>query len=382
MNQIQKKQLKRFKDFVNNKWNTIFIVVTTIILLLIFLLTTLYKEKLEYSINGYNKFELNDSGMTVYYIDVGQGDCTFIEFEDGKTMLIDSGTNEGSNQLINILVNKIFSGKKLIIDYVLLTHSDLDHSGGMLDIMNVFNVNYVFRPRIYDCYENNYIDKNRDENVSNKTLDIQDKYYHSLIESFYNENDCTVYFIDKDVCNEFFEDREENFNFYFPYNNFYSSTTNDYSPIFTINYKNKTFMFTGDTNLEIEKEVVSNYELGQVDFLKVAHHGSKYATGEELLNEISPKNSIISVGQNSYGHPTWQVLNRLTMNNCNIYRTDKLGSIIVNVTDDNVSVKNVKFDNFYINIAYFNFGLIYYYIYVLYTVTKEKVFYNVDRYRR
>ena len=381
MNQIQKKQLKRFKDFVSNKWNTIFIVVTTITLLLIFLLTTFYKDKLEYSINGYNNFELNHNGMTVYYLDVGQGDCTFIEFEDGKTMLIDSGTSESANQLINILVNKIYQGKKLVIDYVLLTHSDLDHSGGMLDVMNVFSVNYVFRPRIYDCYENDYLDKSRDENVSSKTLDINDLYYHILIESFYNEKNCTVYFTDKDVCNEFFETREENFKFYFPYSDFYSSTTNDYSPIFTINYKNKAFMFTGDTNIEIEREVVSNYDLEQVDFLKVAHHGSKYGTSEELLSETTPKNSIISVGANSYGHPTWQVLNRLAMNNCNIFRTDKLGSIIVNVNDDNLSIKNVKFDKFYINIAYFNFGLIYYYIYVLFTVTKEKVIFNVDRYR-
>ena len=376
MNQIQKKQIKRLKYFINKSSNLAFLITTTFLLFIIFVITTIFKEDLEFEMNGYYKFENYANGMSVYYLDVGQGDCTFIRFDDGKTMLIDSGTRENSTNTIDFLVNYAFKNKELCIDYVLLTHSDLDHSGGLLDIMHIFQVNYVFRPRIYDNFKNDNTDVDRDEYKKSKFLSIKDEYYHNLIESFYDEPNCEVIFTDLEKCNQFFENTNYSINFYFPTREFYSSTTNDYSPVFSINYNDTSFLFTGDTNESIEEEILNRYELSHVDFLKVAHHGSKTATSNELLRVIEPKNAIISSGTNSYGHPTWQVINRLKNYKANILRTDELGYISVNVLEDNISVKNFKIDKVYINIGYFNIGLLYYFIYVLFTTTKENFVYN------
>ena len=375
MKEIQKRKLTKLTKSFTKTLNNATIVVSLVILLAMLLITTIFKFDLEYSINKYVRFDnLKTGGLTVYYIDVGQGDCEFISFENGKTMLIDSGTKESSNKLVTFLVDYVYKDKPLVIDYMLLTHSDVDHSGGMLDIVDIFQVNNIFRPRIYDNYDGSMVDANRD-NFRNKMHYIKTSYYHNLIESFYAEPNCNVFFTDTDTCNNFFRDKEENLHFYFPSKDFYSSTTNDYSPIFSVNYNNNTFLFTGDTNDKIEKSVVSDYDLPNVDFLKVAHHGSKYGTTNELLYEINPKNAIISVGENTYGHPTNNVLNRLDKYGCNVYRTDKLGSVVVNVSDE-TTMQNTRTDKLYINIGYFNLGIIYYYMYFLYVSTKENYLSN------
>ena len=376
MKQIQKNRLKKLRNSVYKSLNLVFILTFSIVIILLLFLTTIFKDSLEYSINGYYRFDsIKQDDMTVYYLDVGQGDCSFIKFHNNQTMLIDSGTKESVDNLVKILVDYIYKDKPLIIDYVLLTHSDMDHSGGLLDIMNIFQVNNIFRPRIFDTYNGETIDIERDNSLNEKNC-IDNSYYHSLINSFYLEPNCNVYFTDKDSCNEFFDEKNLDVKFYFPSKDFYSSVTNEYSPIFNISYKGQNFLFTGDTNDDIEKQVCNNEDLPNVTFLKVAHHGSKYGTSKELLNEVKPQNAIISVGANTYGHPTWNVINRLDDIGSNVYRTDKLGNIIINVGNEGTNIKNTIIDRFYVNIGYFNIGIIYYFIYAIYANIKEKYLFN------
>ena len=106
--------------------------------------------------------------------------------------------------------------------------------------------------------------------------------------------------------------------------------TNQGSIVARLDFGENSFLFTGDITENEEKDLISNYpDSLPADFLKVAHHGSKYATSTEFLNSVKPKEAIISVGKNNrYGHPTEEVLSRLKEKGVTILRTDQSGDII------------------------------------------------------
>ena len=89
---------------------------------------------------------------------------------------------------------------------------------------------------------------------------------------------------------------------------------------------------TRTCDLYIQRELVREHELEDTDLLIVPHHGSKYSTSAELLEEASPETAVISVGYNSYGHPTEEVLERLSEYGVTVLRTDELGRIIIDTT--------------------------------------------------
>ena len=98
------------------------------------------------------------------------------------------------------------------------------------------------------------------------------------------------------------------------------------------------FMFMGDAGVEKEKDILDKYNISNVDVLKVGHHGSKTSSSKSFINEINPKNSIISVGKNNrYGHPNKEVLNNLK--GSKIYRTDQDGSIMFNIKNNKLKIE-------------------------------------------
>ena len=89
----------------------------------------------------------------------------------------------------------------------------------------------------------------------------------------------------------------------------------------------------GDAGVEVEKDIIEKYELNNIDYLKIGHHGSPTSSSKYFIETISPKNSIISVGENNkYGHPNKKVLNNLK--NSKIYRTDQDGSIMFKIKNN------------------------------------------------
>lgn len=100
-------------------------------------------------------------------------------------------------------------------------------------------------------------------------------------------------------------------------------------------YRDVSMIFTGDIEKEAESEILKIYgetNILNADILKVAHHGSKTSSTNEILNQITPKISLIGVGENNqFGHPDPEVLNRLQKIKSKIYRTDKDGEIIINI---------------------------------------------------
>ncbi len=105
---------------------------------------------------------------------------------------------------------------------------------------------------------------------------------------------------------------------------------NDNSNVIYTELDGYKFMFMGDAGIDKEKDILNKYNLSNIDVLKVGHHGSKTSSSKSFINEINPKNSIISVGKNNrYGHPNKEALNNLE--DSKVYRTDQDGSIIFKI---------------------------------------------------
>ena len=113
---------------------------------------------------------------------------------------------------------------------------------------------------------------------------------------------------------------------------------NDNSNVIYTELDGYKFMFMGDASSVTEKEIMSIYNLPDIDVLKVGHHGSKTSSGKEFIDEINPEYSIISVGKNNrYGHPNKEVLENLK--DSKIYRTDQDGSIMFKIKNDKLMIE-------------------------------------------
>lgn len=287
-----------------------------------------------------NLLSINQNATEVHFVDVGQGDAILIRFSDDKTMIVDSGESKYEKYLLNYINNVFFrDDKNKKFDFALLTHSDSDHSGNMVAILNNYEVGQFFRPKILidglenelfegDVkYDNNetycaLISKLYELKLSNKT-----KVEFSTMDSYITLNNNAYVHILSPVKN-------------------YYSNTNEYSPIIVFENYGVKFMLTGDSTKDNELEVMNNYDSSvlDVDVLKLAHHGSNTSTSLEFLNVTSPKYAIISVGEeNTYGHPSRETLNNIATYNENsndedikIKQTQNLGNIICYVNDDGV----------------------------------------------
>ena len=93
----------------------------------------------------------------------------------------------------------------------------------------------------------------------------------------------------------------------------------------------------GDCSFVVEDYLLENYNLKDISFLKVGHHGSSTSTTKEFVDIINPKISLISVGQNNYGHPSEEVLDNLKESK--IYRTDKQGSIMFKIEKNKLKIE-------------------------------------------
>ena len=261
---------------------------------------------------------LINNNYYVYYLDVGQGDCEVIISPKHKdVVIIDTGgkttyqkeswqekTKEykNSEQIITFLkglgITKI---TKLII-----THGDYDHMGEAVNLVSDFKVDQV----IFNCGTYNDLEKNLIQ-----LLDKNNIKYYSCIKNL-NINNNKLYFLNtKEYDNE-----------------------NNNSNVIYTKLNNYKFLFMGDAGIEREKDILNNYNLSNIDVLKVGHHGSKTSSGKEFIDDINPKYSIISVGKNNrYGHPNKEVLNNLE--DSKIYRTDIDGSIMFKIKNNNIKIE-------------------------------------------
>ena len=113
---------------------------------------------------------------------------------------------------------------------------------------------------------------------------------------------------------------------------------NDNSNVLYFIVNNYKFLLMGDAGVDSEKDILDEYNLSDIDVLKVGHHGSKTSSDKEFINEMNSKYGIISVGKNNrYGHPNKEVLNNLA--DSKIYRTDRDGSIMLKIKNNKLKIE-------------------------------------------
>lgn len=254
--------------------------------------------------------QLEADKMIVHYIDVGQGDSILIQVNN-KNLLIDSGPKSDKKKLFNYL--STLNLEKL--DYVIATHPHEDHIGNMSDVIDDYNVLSFFAPKVQSTT----------------------KTFEKMIESLKSKN-LKINVIKKgtDSINL---GENTNVTVFSPSKDSYEDL-NNYSPVIKIEYGKTSFLFTGDAQKDVEKEILASNEDISADVLKVGHHGSSTSTTKEFLNKVHPLIGVISVGQdNTYNHPNNDTLKRLTENKVTTYRTDKDGTVILSSDGSNVISK-------------------------------------------
>ena len=232
----------------------------------------------------------DDVRMTV--LDVGQGQAILLQSE-GKTFLIDCGGDSDKGSA-NTAAQKLLSMGISRLDGVILTHYDRDHAGGMSYLLSRMDADAIYLP---DCVD---IDGYREALSSMPQAVLVDE---DMLLRF---GKASIRLITTD----------------------YGISNNESGLCVLFQRENCDILITGDRNSYGEKDLLRQIDMPDLEVLIVGHHGSKYSTTYELLEAGKPDIAIISVGENNYGHPTQEVLDRLAEFGCEVYRTDQQGTII------------------------------------------------------
>lgn len=241
-----------------------------------------------------------DGEMSVHFIDVGQGDSTLIKCGE-HAMLIDAGENDCGTKIQAYLESQGVTK----LDYVIGTHPDSDHIGGLDVIIYKFECEKVLLP-----------DFSKDTNTYRDVLSsMKSKGYSNTLPE----------------VGEQYALGDAVFTIIAPSKRYDDANNNSIGII--LKYGDRSFLFTGDAEEEAEADIVKTGISIDCDVYQVGHHGSRTSSSEALLNAASPAYAVISCGEgNSYGHPHAQTLNEFRYRGIQVFRTDEQGTIVA-VTD-------------------------------------------------
>nr|WP_230457130.1 ComEC/Rec2 family competence protein [Parageobacillus thermoglucosidasius] len=249
--------------------------------------------------------------LYVHFINVGQGDSIYIKAPNGEDIIIDGGNKDGSDVVAYLKKQKVKD-----IEFMIATHPDADHIGGLDEVLKAFPVKNVYAPKVSHTSQ---AYKDFLTAVKNKKLTIKTAQANVTLPI-------------KGVTAKFVG----------PVKTYSKSDTNDWSAVLRLAYGKNAFLFTGDAEFKAESDMIKAKQPLKADVLKVGHHGAKTSTSTAFLNAVKPKYAVISVGKNSYGHPTKEVLNRLKAAKVTVYRTDQKGTIVFTSNGSTLSVKTER----------------------------------------
>ena len=247
--------------------------------------------------------------VTIKFIDVGQGEAILIALPE-KTMLIDAGPTGSAPKIAQVL-QELGRNK---IDYLVATHPDEDHIGGMADVISNTQIGTIYAP-----------------NKTNNTAT-----YRKFLTAIQNNNlqitlaeaGTIIDQTDSYKLEILWPKKDANF-----------PDTNDYSIIIKLTVGNKTFLFTGDA----PTNAILNSNPGHIDVLKVSHHGSRTGTTEVLIHKLSPTYAVLSYAvDNSYGHPMQSVLNALHKHSVEVWGTGANGTITITCDGTTIDISSEK----------------------------------------
>ena len=254
--------------------------------------------------------------LTIWFLDVGQADSTFISLPNGENLLIDAGNDGDGVKIARFLrKNGVFK-----IDHFIVTHPHEDHLGGADEILARIKTEKIYTPALYEddipntlCYNNFMtlaVGKNR------TVYDIRAGQTVIDTDSF------SLSCLSPDGSNR--------------------AVLNEYSAVLLLRFGDCNFLFAADCEKSNEREMLGA-ELPQCDLIKVAHHGSDTSSCAAFLNAVAPRFAVFSLGRdNAFGHPSREVLMRLHSIGSEIYRTDLHGTLQVVCDGERIRIKQHK----------------------------------------
>lgn len=270
----------------------------------------------------YNSFS---KSLRIYFVDVGQGDCTLIKTPTNKNILIDGGGSEFGSFDVgeSILLPYLLDRRVTTIDYLIISHFDSDHIDGLFKIMENIKIKNILIPKQGKESENL---KKFKGIISKKRINVKVVEKEDLIKV----------------------DKYSYFEILFPEENLITDNIlNNNSIVTKFNCMGLNILFTGDIEEIAEKRLIELYEESgklKSTILKVAHHGSKSSSIDKFLELVDPKIALVGVGKdNNFGHPNQGVLERIGEYTNKIYRTDINGEIEIIYSKGKIKINTITF---------------------------------------
>lgn len=270
------------------------------------------KITLSQSIENAKEVNLDNDKLNIIFFYVGQADSTLIKLND-EVMLIDAGNNADGKNVVSFLQAKNI----MHIDYLVGTHADEDHIGGLDDVINNLDIENVFIPTVGSS-GTDY--KNVIEACESKNVPLQNP---TMGDTFELDN----------ANFEIMSAMEEE-----------GTSDNNSSLVINLSYNETNYLFMGDAETEVE----NSRPWEKANVLKVGHHGSNSSSSNKFLNEVKPEYSIIEVGKdNSYNLPSDKAIKRLEDCGSKVLRTDKangdeVGSFWLTSDGNTIDIKEVN----------------------------------------
>ena len=266
------------------------------------------------------------NGLEIYFVDVGQGDCTLIVTDNNTKILIDGGGSNNKNYDIgkNTTLPYLLDRRINCLDYVIISHFDSDHVQGLFAVLNnikVKNIVIAWQKESSDNYEK-MLEIARSNNIKIEVVEAGDRIL-----------------FDKNTYLDILWPNSQNM--------ISENFLNNNSIVAKLVYKTFSVLFTGDIEGVAEKAIIdTNANALNATVLKVAHHGSKTSSIIDFLKSVKPKIALIGVGENNiFGHPSQITLNNLNLIGTQVYRTDKNGEIVITVNRWNQKISVNTFNN-------------------------------------
>lgn len=266
--------------------------------------------------------KLADTGkVKIIFLDIGQGDATFIEFPDGQQMLVDCAID---GRILEAL-GRVMPYYDRDIDYLLITHQDLDHFGGCEEVLNRFEVKHIVysgsQDKTNEMWQSFWEAKNNEGAV----------YEEIQAEDVWTIASTSVHFLypDHAIAQS---DKIPGFDG--------EINANNTSLVFRLDYGLSSLLMMADAEKELETYLLETYsDQLDVDILKIGHHGSDTSSIQEFIDVVTPKDAIASCGlDNKFGHPSRRVMKRVERASSTMWRTDLQGDILLEMDNEGYEI--------------------------------------------
>lgn len=240
--------------------------------------------------------------LTALTLDVGQGESVILT-SGGETALVDCGSSNSYKDPGGLAADTLHSMGVRKLSAVVVTHYHADHTNGLYEVLRRIPVQTVYLP------------------------DIEDEYgVRERLVSLAEEKGAQVTYVTKETADTL---GDTVLTIYPPVQS--GGDLNELGLTALASAGDFDLLITGDMSGSTEKKLVETYALPDIEVLVVSHHGSRYSSNIRFLKAVMPEAAVISVGDNNYGHPSEETLQRLLAVGADIWRTDQQGTIRITV---------------------------------------------------